>query len=77
MGALSATWDKKYREPFMPLVPDIKHVAPDNLDKIREAITKKPPQSSWNPSAAKAESAFHQKVICKEVRNLRRKRMFC
>ena len=41
MGALSATWDKKYREPFMPLIPDIKHVAPDNADKIREAITDK------------------------------------
>jgi len=41
MGALSATWDKKYREPFMPLIPDIKHVAPDNPDKIREAITDK------------------------------------
>jgi LysW-gamma-L-lysine/LysW-L-ornithine aminotransferase len=41
MGALSATWDKKYREPFLPLIPDIKHVAPDNPDKIREAITDK------------------------------------
>ena len=41
MGALSATWDKKYREPFMPLVPEIKHVAPDNADKIREAISEK------------------------------------
>jgi acetylornithine/LysW-gamma-L-lysine aminotransferase len=41
MGALSATWDKKYREPFMPLVPEFKHVAPDNADKIREAITDK------------------------------------
>jgi LysW-gamma-L-lysine/LysW-L-ornithine aminotransferase len=41
MGALSATWDKKYREPFMPLVPDFKHVVPDNVDKIREAITEK------------------------------------
>jgi acetylornithine/LysW-gamma-L-lysine aminotransferase len=41
MGALSATWDKKYREPFMPLVPEIKHAAPDNADKIREAITEK------------------------------------
>lgn len=41
MGALSATWDKKYREPFTPLVPEIKHVAPDNADKIREAITEK------------------------------------
>jgi len=41
MGALSATWDKKYREPFMPLIPEIKHVAPDNAEKIREAITDK------------------------------------
>ncbi len=41
MGALSATWDKKYREPFLPLVPEIKHVPPDNLDKLREAITEK------------------------------------
>lgn len=41
MGALSLTWDKKYREPFMPLISDIKHVAPDNPDKIREAITDK------------------------------------
>jgi acetylornithine/LysW-gamma-L-lysine aminotransferase len=41
MGALSATWDKKYREPFMPLIPEVKHVAPDNAVKIREAITGK------------------------------------
>ena len=41
MGALSATWEKKYREPFLPLVPEIKHVAPDNLDKISEAVTDK------------------------------------
>jgi acetylornithine/LysW-gamma-L-lysine aminotransferase len=41
MGALSATWDKKYRDPFMPLIPDIKHVAPDNSAKIGEAITEK------------------------------------
>ena len=41
MGALSATWDKKYREPFMPLVPEFRHVAPDNAEKIREVITEK------------------------------------
>jgi len=41
MGALSATWDKKYREPFIPLIPEVKHVAPDNAEKIREAITEK------------------------------------
>jgi len=41
MGALSATWDKKYREPFQPLVPEFKHVPPDNLDKAKEAISEK------------------------------------
>jgi len=39
MGALSATWDKKYREPFKPLVPYFKHVPPDNLERVSEAIT--------------------------------------
>jgi acetylornithine/LysW-gamma-L-lysine aminotransferase len=41
MGALSATWDKKYRKPFQPLVPEFKHVPPDNLEKLAEAITDK------------------------------------
>lgn len=41
MGALSATWKKKYRVPFMPLVPGFKHVPPNNLEKVREAITEK------------------------------------
>ncbi len=41
MGALSATWDKKYREPFAPLVPEFKHIPPDNLEKVREVISDK------------------------------------
>ena len=41
MGALSATWDKKYREPFEPLVPEFTHVPPDNLEKLTEAFTDK------------------------------------
>lgn len=41
MGALSATWDKKYREPFMPLVPEFKHVPPGNLEKVKDAISEK------------------------------------
>jgi len=40
MGALSATWNKKYREPFEPLVPNFKHV-PYNLQKVKEAVTEK------------------------------------
>jgi LysW-gamma-L-lysine/LysW-L-ornithine aminotransferase len=38
MGALSATWNKKYREPFMPLVPDFQHVPYNKLDRLAAAI---------------------------------------
>lgn len=39
MGALSATWNKKYRSPFKPLVPGFKHVPFGNINRVREAIT--------------------------------------
>ncbi len=41
MGALSATWNKEYREPFEPLVPGFSHVPFDNLEKTCRAITDK------------------------------------
>jgi acetylornithine/LysW-gamma-L-lysine aminotransferase len=34
MGALSATWNKKYRQPFMPLIPGFEHVPYNNLDML-------------------------------------------
>lgn len=37
-GALSATWEPKYREPFEPLVPDFHHVAYDNLAELEATI---------------------------------------
>jgi acetylornithine/LysW-gamma-L-lysine aminotransferase len=39
MGALSATWEPKYREPFEPLVPNYKHVAYNDLAAADAAIT--------------------------------------
>ncbi|MEM3017413.1 MAG: aspartate aminotransferase family protein [Candidatus Bathyarchaeia archaeon] len=39
MGALSATWEKRYRDPFQPLVPGFKHVPYGNLQKLRDAVT--------------------------------------
>jgi acetylornithine/LysW-gamma-L-lysine aminotransferase len=38
MGALSATWNKAYREPFAPLIPDVSHVPYNNLERLAEAI---------------------------------------
>ncbi|MBE0697370.1 MAG: acetylornithine/succinylornithine family transaminase [Anaerolineaceae bacterium] len=37
MGALSATWEKKYREPFEPLVPGFTHVPYNNLKALQDA----------------------------------------
>ncbi len=37
-GALSATWDQKYRKPFEPLVPGFKHVPYGNTMRVRENI---------------------------------------
>lgn len=41
MGALSATWNKKYRKPFAPLVPDYTHVPFNKLAKMEQAISDK------------------------------------
>ncbi len=41
MGALSATWNKAYREPFLPLVPDFSHVPYNNIDALDKAVTEK------------------------------------
>ncbi|MEW5807421.1 MAG: aspartate aminotransferase family protein [Acidobacteriota bacterium] len=41
MGALSATWDPKYREPFEPLVPDFRHIPFNNLDRAEKLIGEK------------------------------------
>jgi len=38
MGALSITWNKKYREPFEPLIPEVTHVPYDNIEAMAENI---------------------------------------
>ncbi|NWG09913.1 MAG: aspartate aminotransferase family protein [Nitrososphaerales archaeon] len=41
LGALSATWNQKYRTPFMPLVPEVKFAPFGDAEKVRDAITEK------------------------------------
>lgn len=38
MGALSVTANKKYRDPFEPLVPGVEHVPYDNIEAMDKAI---------------------------------------
>ncbi len=37
-GALSATWEKKYRQGVEPLVPGFRHIPYNNLEALDEAI---------------------------------------
>ena len=38
LGALSATWDSKYRSPFGPLLPEFKFVPYGRAERVKEAI---------------------------------------
>lgn len=40
LGSLSATWERKYKDPFAPLVPDFAHVPYNNIPEFTAAITK-------------------------------------
>ncbi len=39
LGALSATWNKKYREAFEPLVPEYSHVPYNNIGALEKALS--------------------------------------
>ncbi len=39
MGALSATWEPHYREPFGPLLPGVTHIRYNNIEAAEAAIT--------------------------------------
>lgn len=39
LGALAATWNPAYRQPFEPLLPPVSHVPFNNVAAVRQAIT--------------------------------------
>jgi acetylornithine/LysW-gamma-L-lysine aminotransferase len=73
MGALSATFNKKYREPFLPLVPGFRHAAYNNLEALRAAVDEKtaavilePVQGEGGVYAGTAEYLRGAQEICRE-----------
>ena len=38
MGSLSATWDRNYRTPFAPLVPEFEHIPFDDVPALEQAV---------------------------------------
>jgi LysW-gamma-L-lysine/LysW-L-ornithine aminotransferase len=39
LGSLAATWNKKYQEPFAPILPGVKHIPANNIEKLKATIT--------------------------------------
>ena len=39
MGAVSLTWEKKYREPFGKLIEEVDFISYNNVEKLEEAVT--------------------------------------
>ena len=69
-GALSVTWDKKYRDPFMPLVPQVKHVPFGNIEKLRENISTDTAAVITEPIQGESGIRFPPNDFLKQLRDL-------
>lgn len=73
LGALSATWNKKYREGFEPLVPGFVHVPYNDPAALAEAVTERtaavilePVQGEGGVYPATAEFLQRAQEICRQ-----------
>lgn len=71
MGAVSATFNKKYRQPFEPLVPGFGFVPLNNLDKLEASIDAQTAavlielvQGEGGVRPAQAEFVAHARSLC-------------
>ncbi|MCX8204795.1 MAG: aspartate aminotransferase family protein [Candidatus Nezhaarchaeota archaeon] len=70
MGALSATWDPKYRSPFEPLVPGFKFVPYGRADKLREAVSENTAAVVLEPIQGEGGVNIPPRDYLKQVREL-------
>ncbi len=72
-GALSATWEKKYRSGVEPLVPGFRHIPYNNLEALDEvigddtaAVLLEPVQGEGGVRPASAEFLQGAQALCRE-----------
>ena len=70
MGALSATWESKYRAPFEPLVPGFKFVPFGKIEKLREAVDDDTAAVILEPIQGESGVILPPEGFLKEVREL-------
>lgn len=70
MGALSATWNRKYREPFQPLLPGFTHVPYGDVEKVEKAITEDTGSVIVEPIQGESGVRIPPENYLKELREL-------
>ncbi len=70
LGALSLTWEKKYREPFKPLVPAMRFARYDDIDSLEDKINKNTAAVILEPVLGEAGVIIPGKDYLKAVRDL-------
>jgi len=74
LGALSLTWEHKYRDAYQPLVPGMKFVEYNNLNAIKKAVTKDTAAVILEPIQNEAGVIVPAEGFLAEVRELTRKK---
>ncbi len=69
-GALSATWNPKYKKPFEPLVPKFKHVPFGDIEAIKNNISKETAAIILEPIQGEAGVIIPPKDFLKELREV-------
>ena len=70
MGALSGTWNARYRTPFQPLVPGFAHVPYGKIDAVVNAITDKTAAVLVEPIQGEGGIRVPPEGFLKELREL-------
>ncbi|MFX1449883.1 MAG: aspartate aminotransferase family protein [Promethearchaeota archaeon] len=69
-GALSATWNPKYKKPFEPLVPKFKHVTYNDIVAVKNSLTEETAAIILEPVQGEAGVIIPSENYLKELREL-------
>ncbi len=70
LGALSLTWEEKYRKPFEPLIPGMKFAEYNDINSLEKKITEKTAAVIVEPIQGEAGVLIPDKDYLREVRKL-------
>lgn len=70
MGAVSATGQKKYQDGFAPLLPGFKHIAFNDIDALKNAITNKTIAIMLEPIQGEGGINIAKKDYIQEIRKI-------